>query len=447
MGSEQQFCLRWNNHQSNLLSVFDNLLQNETLVDVTLACDGLSLKAHKVVLSACSPYFQHLFMDNPCKHPIVILKDIGYTDMKTLIDFMYKGEVNVSHDQLSTLLRVADTLKVKGLAEVTENMAARECDPVSRRQTEGSVPEAKHKSSFSRVGKSTGNLSPPPKRRKKRRSSGGSAGHSDDVDSHGPKDASSRSSTPVEIPIVPKSEVVDMSYDGPDKTLCSVTEDSLPLMNATNSSQHVSMAHEAAIMPHPLSNKDSTEVSQKFELPGEELDTDMPFTQHLAVGSDGTPPSPGAHPSTSSSSHVDQSSYFPPSSSLNLANVASASCPSTSRSASTQGRSAQSEARRLRNMAKLGERLTDDNFRQALQAICSGSMGYCRAAKVFGVNHATLWRYYRIAGFMPQRAFGQGISTNNSGYSVSGPEGGIEQLDRESENSVYDPTKNEGPVT
>lgn len=119
MSQSQQFCLKWNNHTTNMLQVFENLLSTEALVDVTLACDGLSLKAHKMVLSACSPFFQSLFLENPCKHPIVIMKDMRYSDLKAIIDFMYRGEVNVSHDQLSALLKTAETLKVKGLAEVT----------------------------------------------------------------------------------------------------------------------------------------------------------------------------------------------------------------------------------------------------------------------------------------------------------------------------------------
>ncbi|XP_064474498.1 protein bric-a-brac 1-like isoform X2 [Ornithodoros turicata] len=144
MGS-QQFCLKWNNHQSNMLTVFEQLLSNEALVDVTLACEGLSLKAHKMVLSACSPFFQALFVENPCKHPIVILKDMRYVDLKAIVEFMYRGEVNVSQDQLSALLKTAETLKVKGLAEVTgENRQG--LVPIGTTATEadakGSTPRA-----------------------------------------------------------------------------------------------------------------------------------------------------------------------------------------------------------------------------------------------------------------------------------------------------------------
>lgn len=56
--SVQQFCLRWNNHQPNFISVCSSLLHNGTLVDVTLAAEGRQLQAHKIVLSACSSYFQ-----------------------------------------------------------------------------------------------------------------------------------------------------------------------------------------------------------------------------------------------------------------------------------------------------------------------------------------------------------------------------------------------------
>ncbi|XP_072767104.1 pipsqueak isoform X3 [Anoplolepis gracilipes] len=118
----QHYCLRWNNYQSNMTSVFHQLLQTEAFVDVTLACNEASLKAHKVVLSACSSYFQKLLLSNPCKHPTIIMpQDVCFNDLKFIIEFVYRGEIDVSQAELQSLLKTADQLKIKGLCEVPEN--------------------------------------------------------------------------------------------------------------------------------------------------------------------------------------------------------------------------------------------------------------------------------------------------------------------------------------
>ena len=57
-GGGQEFCLKWNNHRSTILSVMDMLLEEESLVDVTLSADGQFIRAHRVILAACSPYFR-----------------------------------------------------------------------------------------------------------------------------------------------------------------------------------------------------------------------------------------------------------------------------------------------------------------------------------------------------------------------------------------------------
>lgn len=58
MGANQEFCLRWSSYQEQLTEALRSLLEKELLVDVTLACDGRSLRAHRAILSACSSYFQ-----------------------------------------------------------------------------------------------------------------------------------------------------------------------------------------------------------------------------------------------------------------------------------------------------------------------------------------------------------------------------------------------------
>lgn len=132
----QHYCLRWNNYQSNMTSVFHHLLRTQAFVDVTLACNDQSLKAHKVVLSACSSYFQKLLLENPCKHPTIIMpQDVCFTDLKFIIEFVYKGEIDVSQAQLQSVLKTADQLKIKGLCEVPEGKEGAEVTPLPHRRT------------------------------------------------------------------------------------------------------------------------------------------------------------------------------------------------------------------------------------------------------------------------------------------------------------------------
>ncbi|KAG8240447.1 hypothetical protein J437_LFUL003161 [Ladona fulva] len=119
MGSDQQFCLRWNNFQSSLLASLPQLLDADDLTDVTLSAGGRNIRAHRVVLSACSQYFKDLFREmQSFQHPVIVLPQTTFSDLCSLVTFMYSGEVNIYQDQLAGLLSTADVLHIRGLAEV-----------------------------------------------------------------------------------------------------------------------------------------------------------------------------------------------------------------------------------------------------------------------------------------------------------------------------------------
>jgi len=116
MGSEK-FCLRWNDFENNISLAFRELRDDKDFFDVTLACDDEQIQAHKVILSACSPFFRNILRRNPHQNPLLYLKGVKYTDLQSVLNFMYHGEVNVAQEELNSFLAVAEDLRVKGLTQ------------------------------------------------------------------------------------------------------------------------------------------------------------------------------------------------------------------------------------------------------------------------------------------------------------------------------------------
>ncbi|XP_066250478.1 longitudinals lacking protein-like isoform X1 [Euwallacea similis] len=216
MDDDQQFCLRWNNHQSTLVAVFDTLLENEKLVDCTLAAEGKFLNAHKVVLSACSPYFESLLSRHYDKHPILILKDVKFQELKAMMDYMYRGEVNISQDQLGALLKAAESLQIKGLSdnkkeEPAAKRAAPAAAPPKSPQTQSAIPKVQGLTIEQRSrDEREGSISPGPRKKKRMRRK------SEEMDNH--HDASNSSDAPQNIPSATTQLPVNikMNNDVPD---------------------------------------------------------------------------------------------------------------------------------------------------------------------------------------------------------------------------------------
>ena len=119
---QKEFCLKWNNYLDVFHGAFLSLLNSEYFTDVTLSCDSQSVKCHRLVLSSCSSYFETLLLGISHPHPIIILKDVKFQDLIALVKFMYTGEVNVPQAQTSSLIKVAEMLKVKGLGYPSETV-------------------------------------------------------------------------------------------------------------------------------------------------------------------------------------------------------------------------------------------------------------------------------------------------------------------------------------
>lgn len=137
--ASEKFCLRWNDFESNISIAFRELREEKDFFDVTLACDDNQVQAHKVILSACSPFFRNVLRKNPHQHPLLYLKGVKYQELLSVLNFMYQGEVNVAQEELNSFLAVAEDLRVKGLTQ--SNSGSKSSSSPSHRNREPPPPE------------------------------------------------------------------------------------------------------------------------------------------------------------------------------------------------------------------------------------------------------------------------------------------------------------------
>jgi len=117
MGGNEKFCLRWNDFENNISLAFREIREEKDFFDITLSCGERQIQAHKLILSACSPFFRTVLKQNPHQHPLLYLKGVEFSDLQSVLNFMYHGEVNVAQEELNSFLSVAEELQVKGLTQ------------------------------------------------------------------------------------------------------------------------------------------------------------------------------------------------------------------------------------------------------------------------------------------------------------------------------------------
>ena len=89
---DEKLCLNWSDFQDLVKVSFGDLRTDKDFTDVTLACEDQSIKAHKVVLSACSPFFKKLLKTHSHPQPLIYIKGMKSSSLTAIIDFLYLGE-------------------------------------------------------------------------------------------------------------------------------------------------------------------------------------------------------------------------------------------------------------------------------------------------------------------------------------------------------------------
>ena len=111
----EKFCLKWNDFESNFSSAIKTIREESEFCDITLASDTDQVSAHKVILSASSPFFKTVLRRNNHQHPLIYLRGVAFSDLEAVINFIYHGEVSVAQEDLNSFLQLAEDLQIKGL--------------------------------------------------------------------------------------------------------------------------------------------------------------------------------------------------------------------------------------------------------------------------------------------------------------------------------------------
>ena len=116
---QEKLKLSWNTYSDHLREMMKEMMTSDIYTDVTLVCDDKKqLKAHRNILSACSPVFKDILqIDTRSIQPIIYLRGIEHSEMESILQFIYFGEASFYECRLDELLLAAKSLGVRELSD------------------------------------------------------------------------------------------------------------------------------------------------------------------------------------------------------------------------------------------------------------------------------------------------------------------------------------------
>ena len=106
--NQEKFNLKWQTHTDHVREMLCSMMISEELTDVTIVSeDKIQFKAHRVVLSACSPFFQDIIKGNLLANSFIYLRGIQSIEIEAILQFIYQGETTLNQDRMNEFLNVA----------------------------------------------------------------------------------------------------------------------------------------------------------------------------------------------------------------------------------------------------------------------------------------------------------------------------------------------------
>ena len=131
------YSLTWHAYSDYLKTMMKELLMNEDYSDVTLVTeDKKQIKANINILRACSPVFKDILKKEKNSSIIMYLSGIQFSEMESIIQFIYLGEATFYEERMDRFLAVAKSLQIKELCDAENETEKEPFKPIPRDSTE-----------------------------------------------------------------------------------------------------------------------------------------------------------------------------------------------------------------------------------------------------------------------------------------------------------------------
>lgn len=118
-------------HYHDAFVAMSRMRQRGLLCDIVLHVAAKEIRAHKVVLASCSPYFHAMFTNemSESRQTHVTLHDIDPQALDQLVQFAYTAEIVVGEGNVQTLLPAASLLQLNGVRDACCKFLLSQLDP------------------------------------------------------------------------------------------------------------------------------------------------------------------------------------------------------------------------------------------------------------------------------------------------------------------------------
>ena len=119
---QEKHTLTWHTYSEHLQRTMREMMVTNNFTDVTLVTDDKKLfKAHRSILVACSPVLKDILqIQNQNNHPVIYLRGIEYSEIESIMQFIYLGETKVCKERMKELIKVAKNLEITQLSNEVE---------------------------------------------------------------------------------------------------------------------------------------------------------------------------------------------------------------------------------------------------------------------------------------------------------------------------------------